>query len=1018
MATVSCKIVVVNLPQAFSDFLRKELIFHHIELFPLNDPENLANYVQTIRAEVVVAHLDPDASNHQEILTALQSLSREKELWMLLIVRDEDTVATIQNSFKNTHLFIQKDSDHQVTLRNLLTIKQIQQKLRKYDQEKFYQENLNNCYRIVFREKSLQNIFEKLIQLLPKSVSMDYWALFALDKQIQRIEYFAQFIPPIHRKSVVLTPQLEKLIQGWVDNASPFLITEKESPSLFNKLNQLGWQVKLIYFIPIVLKEKIIGGMVLGSTGAEQLNSREIRFLNEINQMLVQRILEENLTHQDREEIGIFSDTLISNHLNEEAIFQHTCKTLSDITKCDSSIFWQHNKGFGFLFPKYFHFTAPNTWEEFPEKQMVFLEKEKYLSQLLNRGESKKITDIDREPRLADATRKMFSNLHYRNILLIPIRMENEVVGTIILNKTQPGAEFSLWDMQKAEEIVNRTRVVLETARKAKEANLKLKQLARIFELGGEITLGLNLPEIVNRITQSIRKALGWNDVAVLLEDELGVKLQVINRVGFKGNLNLGLDFTEDIFVPEIDALLKRCERISNSFFCNAAPPTLLDDPNSRPNGSIEWGESDLLFVPLKTRDKVMGYLVVHDPVDRLKPTEEKIIPLEYYANQAAVAVENSLLYEKLRASQERYRSLAETMSLGLVTCDRQGKVVYANPAFQQLLGYEEDQVIARELTNYFAPRKVPELQKVIARLLDVDSDEHTRIENLEFDVISQSGEAIPVSVFGFPLFELQEKTGFFLILNDLRYIKRLERMKADFNSMIVHDLRSPMNVIQGFIELIRNRVVGEINTEQEELLDIAKENVKKVLSLVDNFLVASKLDVGKFTIEPKLDEINALIEQQVENHKVLVKNKNIRIEMELDHNLPLLLFDSLRIEQVLNNLLSNAMKFTPENGSIHVCSRLIKKQLEGEEKYFASVSVKDTGMGIPPEKLPHIFEKYEQVEDGQQFNIRGTGLGLSICKEIVELHGGEITVESKPNKGSIFTFVLPIESSIEKIVK
>ncbi len=1018
MTTEACKVVAVNLPRKFSDFLHKELIFHHIELFSLKDPGNLMNYVHTIRAHVVITYLASHRPEYQEIFQALQTLENEKDLWMLIIVKDEDATIALQNSFKNAKVFIQTDENLQAILRNLLTIKQIEHKLNQYDREKFFQENLRNCYRIVYEERSLEDIFNKLIQLLPKSVTMDYWALFALDKQIQRIEYFAQFIPPVQRKPGISASQLEPLVQGWVTKGSPFLLTQKEHPSLFTKLHHLGWQVKLIYFIPILLKEKIIGGMVMGNSEPDQLNSQEIRFLNEINQLLAQRILEENLTHQDREEIGLFSDTLISHHLNEEAIFQHTCKTLSAITKCDSSIFWQHNKGFGFLFPKYFHFTAPNTWEEFPEKQMVFLEKEKYLSQLLNRGESKNIINIDREPRLADATRKMFTNLHYRNILLLPIRMENEVVGTIILNKTQPGAEFSLWDMQKAEEIVNRTRVVLETARKAKEANLKLKQLARIFELSGEITLGLNLPEIVNRITQSIRKTLGWNDVAVLLEDELGIKLQVINRVGFKGKFNISLDFSKDIFIPEVDALLKKSERISNSFFCNAHPANVPEENSSRSYGSFEWGESDLLFVPLKTRDKVMGYLVVHDPVDRLKPTIEKIVPLEYYANQAAVAVENSLLYEKLRASQERYRSLAETMSLGLVTCDRQGRVVYANPAFQQLLGYEENQLITRELTDYFAPRKVSELQKVIARLLDVQSDEHTRIENIEFDIISKSGEAIPVSVFGFPLFELQEKTGFFLILNDLRYIKRLERMKADFNSMIVHDLRSPMNVIQGFIELIRNRVVGEINTEQEELLDIAKENVKKVLSLVDNFLVASKLDVGKFTIEPKLDEINALIEQQVENHKVLVKNKNIRIEMDLDHNLPLLFFDSLRIEQVLSNLLSNAMKFTPENGNIYVSSRLIKKKRNGEEKFFASISVKDTGMGIPPEKLPHIFEKYEQVEDGQQFNIRGTGLGLSICKEIVELHGGEITVESELKKGSTFTFVLPIESSIEKIVK
>jgi signal transduction histidine kinase len=300
---------------------------------------------------------------------------------------------------------------------------------------------------------------------------------------------------------------------------------------------------------------------------------------------------------------------------------------------------------------------------------------------------------------------------------------------------------------------------------------------------------------------------------------------------------------------------------------------------------------------------------------------------------------------------------------------------------------------------------------------LDETSDEQTQIENVELDLISKLGDKIPVSLFAFPFFQRREKIGFFIVVNDLRVIKRLERIKADFNSMVVHDLRSPMNVIQGFIELIRNRIVGQINSEQEELLDIAKENVKKVLTLVDNFLVASKIEVGKFNLDPKVNEINALIERVVDNHQVLVSNKNIKLKMKLDKNLPLLFFDGLRMEQVLNNLLSNAMKFTSEDGTIYISSELLRKKVKGEEKYFTCISVQDTGPGIPKEKIKDIFEKYEQVEAGKKLSSIGTGLGLSICQEIINLHGGEIWVESEVNKGSKFSFILPIEPTLEKVV-
>jgi signal transduction histidine kinase len=242
--------------------------------------------------------------------------------------------------------------------------------------------------------------------------------------------------------------------------------------------------------------------------------------------------------------------------------------------------------------------------------------------------------------------------------------------------------------------------------------------------------------------------------------------------------------------------------------------------------------------------------------------------------------------------------------------------------------------------------------------------------------------------------------------------------MKADFNSMIVHDLRSPLNVIQGFIELIRTKVVGEVNEEQAELLDIAKENVKKVLNLVDNFLVASKLEVGKFGIEPKVGELNGILERIVENHKVLIKNKNVALENKLNKNLPLLYFDSLRIEQVMNNLLSNAVKYSPENSKIIVKTELFPQKIKGEEKFFARISVSDMGPGISADKLQTVFEKYEQVDSEMLPKSSGTGLGLAICKEIVNLHGGEIWVESEKKKGTIFYFTLPIEPSINKILK
>ena len=155
------------------------------------------------------------------------------------------------------------------------------------------------------------------------------------------------------------------------------------------------------------------------------------------------------------------------------------------------------------------------------------------------------------------------------------------------------------------------------------------------------------------------------------------------------------------------------------------------------------------------------------------------------------------------------------------------------------------------------------------------------------------------------------------------------------------------------------------------------------------------------------------LVESILEQHKVQAERKNIKLEMNLDSHMPLLSFDKFRIEQVIINLLSNAIKFTDEGGTIAIKTKLCKTQQDSADKIemHAEVSVKDTGVGISESELPMVFNKYEMTEAGKNAALKGTGLGLAICKEIIELHQGDIRVESSLGEGSVFTFTLPIKA-------
>ncbi len=1014
--------ILVNTPDRnLFQFLQRNLTYQNLELFFLDHLSDVIQYVERFHPQLVITYIDVNAGRFQRSMRVLQNFGQNEQLWLLVLAHPELSSEKLHTALPNRKILIQPyGDDFSMVLHNVLTIKNLDRTISTLNRQRSFEEYLNQCLHLLYEEKDISAAFERLILYLPKVIPVDFLALFTISMEDRQVDHFYQFIPPTLDKEQVSALRLRQLAFTWANDGRPLLLTAKEHPEAIGRVRSSGWRVEQVYFIPIYIKNRAAGGIVVGNAKEAPLGSRDIRLLDEVSKVIANRLKNEYLAPLAQHSISTFSDQLISQHLDESAIFEHVCRVVNEVTHADSTIYWQFNKGFGFLFPKFHQFREKGHVDSLKEKNVLFLEKEKFLQQLIDVGKTQILTNLDANKNLDAGTQRVFSHFNYRHLLVLPLCIGPEIAGAIMVNKAEPKTEFSLAEIHQAEELVKRIQKVLEDAQAVKEAQLKLKQLARIFELGNEIKLDLSLPEILARISSSLRKTLGWNDVAILLIDEARQRFNLTNRLGFDESTRLSFDFREGVPVERFNLFLEECNRINEAYFFNSQPFVPGNNHMDIFTQPItEWQDSDLLIVPLETRNKVMGYLIVHDPVDRLRPTEEKITPLEYYANQAAVAVENSLLYEQLRASQERYRSLAETMSLGLVTCDLEGKVNYINPAFRELVQLDEEQVLDQHITSFFARRFRESLKQVIKQLTTPAGEDACRVENLEFTLLGKGRSGIPVSLYGFQLLQRSgQPLGFFLIVNDLRMIKRLEQMKADFNSMIVHDLRSPMNVIQGFIELIRNKVVGEINQEQAELLDIAKENVKKVLALIDNFLVAAKLEAGKFRIEAKLNELNAILEQQVENHKVLVKNKNITINMELDRNLPLLLFDTLRIEQVISNLLSNAMKFTPENGLITVTSALVRQKNQDEEKFFARVSVQDTGVGIPRKKLTHVFDKYEQVHGRQELNLTGTGLGLSICREIVELHGGEIWAESEEGQGSVFSFTIPIEPSLEKVVK
>jgi signal transduction histidine kinase len=230
-------------------------------------------------------------------------------------------------------------------------------------------------------------------------------------------------------------------------------------------------------------------------------------------------------------------------------------------------------------------------------------------------------------------------------------------------------------------------------------------------------------------------------------------------------------------------------------------------------------------------------------------------------------------------------------------------------------------------------------------------------------------------------------------------------KAKSDFLASMSHEFRTPLNAVIGFSELMATGLGGPLTDQQKEYVTDIFTSGQHLLSLVNDILDLSKVEAGKMELEMKEVNIKRLVETSIALFNEKVYKQSLQMTFEIARGLETMIGDERKIKQVLYNLLGNAVKFTPAGGIIKVEVTL------ADDKEFLKYSVHDTGIGISTEDQNKLFKPFEQIDSRLTRKYKGTGLGLSLCKQLVELHGGRIWVESETGKGSNFIFVIPMRS-------
>jgi len=347
-------------------------------------------------------------------------------------------------------------------------------------------------------------------------------------------------------------------------------------------------------------------------------------------------------------------------------------------------------------------------------------------------------------------------------------------------------------------------------------------------------------------------------------------------------------------------------------------------------------------------------------------------------------------LQDKLRLESNKLNQIFRFLHEPVAICSNDDKVLLASQVFLNLLRMPREVARFKSMTEILRTLEVPD--ETIAQLREATQEDLRLTIRVDDEEVYLTARTATI--------QLEEgESARAYTFRDITQEVEAEQMKSDFHSMIAHDLRSPMSVIQGYVSLMATGKTGDINDTQREFLDSVNRKITEMTALLNDFLDISKIDAGFVNLKCRDMDLVELINDVVVDLEPIAAGSTVGLDVAISSDQVLVHADSLRLTQILRNLVSNAIKYNVESGWI----RLTVVPIDG----WAQVSISDGGIGMTPEELAVLFDPY--TRGSTQRKIRGVGLGVVIVKKLVESHGGEVTVTSVPGKGSTFTFTVPL---------
>jgi PAS domain S-box-containing protein len=626
--------------------------------------------------------------------------------------------------------------------------------------------------------------------------------------------------------------------------------------------------------------------------------------------------------------------------------------------------------------------------------------------------------------------------------IVVPIMTQEETLGVIEVGNRTP-CRFQPDHVRLLEAIGNQVGVAVQKARLLEETERRAQEQAALNVIAKATSQSLRPDELLEIALDKVIEVTERERASIRLKDPVSGQVTLAAHRGFSQE--------------EVKELLRRTSHsISEQVFATGQPLVINNSAESTNRQLLLPQSHSVAWIPIKAGTKVVGVLGVS--AGRPIPFEPREVELlQSIGGLIGVALENARLFGE---TQARYRELQILQAISVTILDSLdlklmmerildqafeigefdiGVIRLLNPTGdsletvasrgyrdpqnvqshrQKLEGYttgagsarvledKEVHVVDLAQTNGLRTFKSEGVCTIVAvplrshedvlGVIQLGTRAPREFRQSELRILEAIGGQAGIAVQKARLYEETRRQA--------QELEKANKLQADFTAMIAHDLRAPLSNQIAVAEMLQEGIFGVINEDQKKWLKRIENNAGNMVEQISDFLDLSKLESGRIDLTKKIIDLRTLIPSAMENYHVLTRDKGISLSCCVHQDLPEIVADPRRLDQVFSNLLSNAIKFTNEGGTIEVGTRLPNER-------EVEVYVSDTGVGIPQDEIGSLFQKYRQTTSGKMSEHKGTGLGLVICKMIVEAHGGRIWVDSEEGKGTTFSFSLPISA-------